>query len=183
MPSDSQSPVVSEHPLDWQRDRKQIARAAGIVTAAVIVAALYFASEVLIPITLAALLTFILAPLVNLLRHIHIPRVPAIIATVLVALGIIIGIGAVIGTQVADLAGQLPNYQSSLETKLAKLRETTISPLSRAVARFESRSEQSSQNPGPGSSSATNSTSGQKPIPVVIQQSGLSPIQVGEKVL
>lgn len=183
MPADNTSPLASEAAPDWRRDRKQVAHAAGFVTAAVIVAALYFASEVLIPITLAALLTFILAPLVNLLRLMRIPRVPAIIATVLLALGIIIGVGAVIGSQIAVLAGQLPSYQNTLESKVANLRDSTLAPLSRAVERFRSRSEQQ-QSPKPAAEGANaNAAASQKPVPVVVQQPALSPLQVGQNVI
>ncbi len=51
--------------------------ASGLLTlwiGVVIVAALYFAREVLVPITLAVLLSFLLAPLVHLLRLIHLGR-------------------------------------------------------------------------------------------------------------
>lgn len=182
MPAEDTTLLTSEPAPDWRRDRHQVAHAAGFVTAAVIVAALYFASEVLIPITLAALLTFILAPLVDLLRGIRIPRVAAIIATVLLALGIIVGVGAIIGTQVADLAGQLPEYQTTLESKVTKLRDSTLAPLSRAVARFRSRSEQQSSRP-PAQNPSANAPASQKPVPVVIQQPTLSPVQVGQNVI
>jgi predicted PurR-regulated permease PerM len=46
----------------------------GIVTAVVAVAGLYFARDVLIPITLAILLSFVLAPIVDLLRKVWVPR-------------------------------------------------------------------------------------------------------------
>src|ERR1700712_1815870 len=39
----------------------------GIVTAVVVIAALYFGADVLIPITLAVMLSFVLSPLVKLL--------------------------------------------------------------------------------------------------------------------
>lgn len=183
MPAENTTPLTSEPAPDWRRDRHQVAHAAGFVTAAVIVAALYFASEVLIPITLAALLTFILAPLVDLLRRIRIPRVAAIIVAVLLALGIIVGVGAVIGTQVADLAGQLPKYQTTLESKVAKLRDSTIAPLSRAVEKFRSRSEQQ-QSPKPAPQGANaNAPASQKPVPVVVQQPALAPLQVGQNVI
>jgi predicted PurR-regulated permease PerM len=175
-------PATRSRAIDWHGERKQITRAAGMVTAAVIVAALYFASEVLIPITLAALLTFILAPLANLLRRVGIPRVPAIIATVLVALGIIIGLAAVIGTQVADLAAQAPRYQTTLEDKVAKLRDNTLAPLSRAVSRFEAHPERT-PSPASETSATPGSESGPKPVPVIVQQPSPSPVQVGQKVL
>ena len=183
MPAESTTPLTSESAPDWHRDRHQVAHAAGFVTAAVIVAALYFASEVLIPITLAALLTFILAPLVDLLRRIRIPRVAAIIVAVLLALGIIVGIGAVIGSQVADLAGQLPSYQNTLESKIAKLRDSTLAPLSRAVERFRSRSEQQSSPKPPAQGPNANAPASQKPVPVVVQQPTLAPLQVGQNVI
>ncbi len=182
MSSEGQNPIRSDGLVDWQSDRKEVARAASFVTAAIIVAALYFASEVLIPITLAALLTFILAPLVDLIRQIRVPRVPAVVVAVLLSIGIIIGIGAVIGTQIADLAGQLPKYQNTLENKVLHLRDSTLAPLSRALARFQSHSE---QPPGPSSQSneQTTSTPAPKPLPVEVQQPPLSPVQVGAKVL
>jgi hypothetical protein len=55
------------------------ASALALQVGVVIVAALYFAREVLIPVTLAILLSFILAPLVALLRRAHLPRVPAVL--------------------------------------------------------------------------------------------------------
>ena len=42
------------------------------------VATLYFGREVLVPVTLALLLAFVLAPLVGLLRHLRIGRVPSV---------------------------------------------------------------------------------------------------------
>ena len=49
-----------------------------VVTGVVIVAALSVAREVLIPITVAVLLSFVLAPLVGLLRRARLGRVPAV---------------------------------------------------------------------------------------------------------
>lgn len=183
MSSEGQIPFRSGGLYGWQSDRKEIARAASFVTAAVIVAALYFASEVLIPITLAALLTFILGPLVDLIRQIRIPRVPAVVVAVLLAVGVIIGIGTVIGTQIADLAGQLPNYQNTLENKVLHLRDSTLAPLSQALARFQSGSEQHAQAPSSQGNQQASPTPAQKPVPVEVQQPPLSPIQVGAKVL
>ncbi len=180
MASDPQPQGAGDNLVEWQRDRKQITRAAGMITAAIVVGALYVASEVLIPITLAALLTFILAPLASLLRRVGIPRIPAIAATVLLALGIIVGLGTVIGTQFSDLFAQLPQYQSTLESKLTKLRNTTLAPLSGALTRLESHGEQQPRS-APENSAAPSSTD--KPLSVVVQQPPPSPVQIGAKVL
>ena len=84
------------------------AKALALQVGVVVVAALYFAREVLIPVTLAILLAFILAPAVALLRRIGLSRMPAVLLAVVVALGLILGLGGVIGTQVAQLATGIP---------------------------------------------------------------------------
>ena len=56
---------------------------------AIVVAALYFARDVLIPLALALLLTFLLAPAVLRLRRWCLGRVPAVITTVIVAFTLI----------------------------------------------------------------------------------------------
>ncbi len=181
MSSETEQDAVSSGGLSEPRDGSRlVSRAAGLLIAGLIIAALYFASEVLIPITLAALLTFILAPLVNLLEQIHVPRVPATVAAVLLAVGVIIGIATVIGSQVADLAGQLPVYETSIENKLSKLRENTIAPLTRAISRFESHSERKSASTEAQKAAEHD---GVKPVPVQVQQAPPTPIEIGQKVI
>ena len=72
-----------------------------------IVAALYFGREVLVPIALAILLSFILAPLVRITQRLRIPQILAVLAVVAVAFAIILGLGAVIVTQV-NQSGRRP---------------------------------------------------------------------------
>jgi predicted PurR-regulated permease PerM len=176
--SEASSPIgINEGSL--QQDRKIVVRAAGTLIACASVAALYFASEVLIPITLAGLLTFILTPFVNLLRALHVPRAPASIAAVLLALGLIVAVGAVIGSQMADLGGQLPAYESSIQTKLTRLRDVTFAPFTRAIERLQTRREQppSSQTP----SSLVQKEEKTPPLPVAVQQPPLTPLEVSQK--
>src|ERR1043165_9144631 len=68
-----------------------------VVLGVVVVAALYLGREVLIPITLAILLSFVLGPVVNLFRRLHLPRVPAVLLAIMLALCIIATVGSVIG--------------------------------------------------------------------------------------
>ena len=58
-----------------------------------IVAALYFGREVPVPIALALLLSFALAPLVRLLQGWHVPRMLAVIVVVLVVFAAIFSPG------------------------------------------------------------------------------------------
>ena len=68
----------------------------GLLTLAVsvvLIAALYLGREVFIPLVLAVLLSFVLAPVVNLLRRLRLGRILSVIVAVLLALGVIGGIG------------------------------------------------------------------------------------------
>ncbi|WP_428391125.1 AI-2E family transporter [Lichenicoccus sp.] len=96
-----------------------------------VVAILYFGKAVLMPVTLALLLAFLLAPLVELLRRLHLGRVPSVLLGVIVALGVVVGIGGVIGTQVADLSADLPKYVGTVEAKVSAVRHYTVGRLSR----------------------------------------------------
>jgi predicted PurR-regulated permease PerM len=94
----------------------------GLAIGVVVIAGLYLGQEVLIPVTLAILLSFVLSPVVALLRRLRIPRAPAVLVSVLFALGVLGGIGTVVGTQVASLADEAPAYARTIEGKIARAR-------------------------------------------------------------
>lgn len=93
-----------------------------VLIVVVAVAALYFGREVLVPIALALLLSFILAPSVNFLQSWHLPRTIAVMVVGIVAFTAIFGLGALMVSQVNQLAGDLPGYQSTLRDKIQSLR-------------------------------------------------------------
>ena len=95
---------------------------ATVLVAAAIVAALYFGREVLLPMALAVLLSFVLAPPVKLLQRLHLPRFAAVTIVVLLAFGVIFELGTLMFAQVSQLAGDLPRYQSNLGEKIQALR-------------------------------------------------------------
>jgi predicted PurR-regulated permease PerM len=88
----------------------------------VIVSALYFGREVLVPIALALLMSFVLAPLVRILQGWRIPRTFAVIVVVLAAFAGIFSLGATMISQVNQLANDLPGYQATLRDKIQSLR-------------------------------------------------------------
>jgi len=160
----------------------------GIVVAVVVVAALYFASEVLIPITLAVLLSFVLSPLMELLRRIWIPRVPAALLSVVFAIGIIIALGGMIGTQIAGLAGQVPQYQYTIEKKINSLQrligDELASRISFITSRLQSIGGLTPTKSNQAAQEATQSKPEEKPVPVVITESqASSAIGFGERIL
>lgn len=82
-----------------------------------IIAALYLAREILVPLTLAALLTFLLAPLVKRLER-FIGRIGAILLVVALIFAATGAAGWVLTRQLVDLASKLPDYQENIQTKL-----------------------------------------------------------------
>jgi predicted PurR-regulated permease PerM len=89
-----------------------------LAVGAIVVATLYIAQDVLIPITLAVLLSFVLSPLVDLLRRIGLWRAPAVALSVLVALGAIGVVGTLLGSQASTLAADLPHYVDAIHRKV-----------------------------------------------------------------
>ena len=109
---------------------------AGMTLFVMIVATLYFGKEVLVPVTLALLLAFILAPLVELLRKAYLGRVPSVLLGVILALGLILAIGGVIGIQIADLGTRLPQYAAAVQTKVDTVKDFTVGRLSALADRI-----------------------------------------------
>jgi len=100
-----------------------------VVVGAVVVGALYVAQDVLIPMTLAVLLSFVLSPLVDLLRRIGLWRAPAVALSVLVALGAIGLIGTLLGSQATTLAADVPHYVEAVQNKLESIQAVATTRL------------------------------------------------------
>ena len=97
------------------------------ILAVIIIMLLYFGREIIIPIALAILLSFVLAPLVGLLQRVRVPRGLAVVSVVIIAFAFIFAMGSLLATQLAQLAGDLPRYQSTISEKIQTFRETTAS--------------------------------------------------------
>ena len=100
---------------------------ASAILVALLIAALYFGRDIFVPIALAILLSFVLAPLVGLLQRARIPRAFAVVSVVLLAFMIIFGLGTLIANQLSQLAGNLPVYQSTMREKIKSVRGVTAS--------------------------------------------------------
>ena len=74
---------------------------------------------------MAILLSFVLAPLVGWLQRIRVPRGMAVVSVVLLAFVLIFALGSLLATQLTQLAGDLPRYQSTISDKIQSFRDTT----------------------------------------------------------
>jgi predicted PurR-regulated permease PerM len=90
------------------------------------VAALYFGRAILIPLSIAILLTFALAPEVSWLRKLRVPGPVGVVAVVLATLASIFLFGAIVATQLGSLVANLPLYQSNIEAKLQTIQSADI---------------------------------------------------------
>jgi predicted PurR-regulated permease PerM len=146
-----------------------------VLIVAVIVAALYFGREILVPIALAVLLSFVLAPLVRLLQNVHVPRSLAVVVVVAVAFAAILSLGAFMVSQVNQLAGDLPSYQNTLREKIRHLRGATASTgtLDRASEVLQDLGKELDKpktEAKPATAINASGSSAEKPIPVEVKQ-------------
>src|SRR5262245_31743875 len=96
-----------------------------ILSLVLVIASLYWARAVLIPIALALLLTFLLQPIVEALHRKGLSRASAA-ALVVVLVSLIIGaVGWVVVTQFSSLAYELPRYKGNLRQKIVDLRSAS----------------------------------------------------------
>ena len=94
------------------------------ILAVIIISMLYFGRDIFVPVALAILLSFVLAPLVGLLQRISVPRGLAVVSVVILAFGLIFAMGSLLATQLTQLAGDLPRYQSTISEKIQSFRDT-----------------------------------------------------------
>lgn len=160
-----------------------------MVVGVVVLAALYVGREVFLPVVLAILLAFVLAPFVDAMRRWGLARVPSVIIAVFVTVGIILSLGGIIGFQLAGLATDLPRYQYTIREKVGSLREGGMGRLPELLKDFGSQIDQAVQEKPPETSSASPPASAApapeepKPMPVEVHQPDPTPAQVARNVL
>jgi predicted PurR-regulated permease PerM len=99
---------------------QSLATISNVLLSAFVISALYFGRELLVPLALAALLTFLLSPLVTRIQR-WVGKVPAVLAVVLLIFAIVGGIGWVVTNQAIDLANELPSYKENIRAKLQSI--------------------------------------------------------------
>ena len=105
----------------WKSHRAIDATAPWII-ASIVTFALYAGRSVLLPIILAILLSFLLAPIVAGFRRLRVPRAPAVLLAILMALGTIGVTSAILVSQAATLTKDAPAYAERITAKAAVVR-------------------------------------------------------------
>lgn len=151
-----------------------------MVTIVGAIAILYLGREVFLPLAVAVLLTFALAPIASYLRRLSLPKIPSVILTVVLAFMAIALFSAVVATQVTSLAQNIPTYQNNILVKIHALRDMganggLLDRLTGAVKRVGAEIEK-------GTSSETAAKAEREPLPVEVV-SRLGPIETLKNVI
>ncbi len=93
-----------------------------LATFVLIIASLYWAQAVLIPVALAILLTFLLSPVAGALEWIALRRLPSVMVVVVLTFSLLGGIGWIVTLQFVSLANELPKYTGNIRQKIADVR-------------------------------------------------------------
>jgi predicted PurR-regulated permease PerM len=156
-----------------------VSRNTTLLNLVLVVAVLYFARDIFIPIALAVLFAFLLAPLVMRLRRLGWGRVPSIITVVTLSFVVMAVVGFLMTAQLTELGHKLPEYQHNIHQKIESIRESSKG----LVGRFSRFTHDFSQELKPASSPSQPAPGDQKPVPVEIREGDISPFQLLPKVL
>jgi predicted PurR-regulated permease PerM len=157
----------------------------GLLIAALVVSALYVGREVLLPLAVAMLLSFVLTPMLLLLRRFKVPRVLGVGIVVTVAFAVIFLLGWLLSQQAAQLVEDFPRYRGTISEKIGSLRSAAerlpilakasdaVKDLRHELAEPKPKSAIDSASPSPAETDTP-----QQPIPVEIQDSTQGPLEL-----
>jgi predicted PurR-regulated permease PerM len=146
-----------------------------VIGVGIVLTALHVARDILVPVAIAILLSFLLAPLVRLLTRWHLPNAAAVLTTVLAAFSVLGMVGWLVSAQFVTLVDNLPKYHDNLRNKISSVLEPRDNVFSRAAEsldllqrEIQDETAEADQKRRPQSAS---------PIAVAIQQPPPGPLQ------
>jgi len=180
MEAEQMRPVIRQ-PFKARTPAELVALLSAVATAilaVIIVAMLYFGREIFVPIALAILLSFVLTPLVAILQRIRVPRGLAVVSVVILAFAFIFAMGSLLATQLTQLAGDLPRYQSTISEKIQYFRDTKAgrgtleraSDMLKDLGKELDKPKEASSARAPSLVVNPNASGPQAPVPVEVRQ-------------
>ena len=150
------------------------------------ITALYLGRSVLMPLAFAALLAFVLDPVVTALRRWHVPHALAVGLVMTLTMTALGGGAVLLGQQVVALSQDLPTYQSTIRKKLRDLRPDAasshiLSDASRVIGMVEGELNAVREEAAGGAAGASGSgNAGSKaraPTKVLVEPAPPSPLR------
>lgn len=163
-------------------------RVSPLLSIVIIIAVLYFAKEVLIPIALAILLSFLLTPLVVRLERWGLPNIPAVLIVVTLSFIVIGTLTWIVTNQIINLANRLPEYRENIKRKVEALKQPSTGSLGKATESIKELSEEISseleksqkskpKDPASHLFSPPHTVTPDQPIPVRVVPPPLNPLE------
>ncbi len=153
------------------------------VVGCIAIVALYVGQAVFIPLALAVILSFVLAPPVRVLRRYGLPNSVSVFFVVILSFAVIFSVGALIAQQVGSLAQEIPRYQVTLKDKIKSLKlaaagsggaiERASETLKDLQKELETNEEKA---PNPTAPLIDRQTSAPKPVPVEVHTPTPTPL-------
>lgn len=145
-----------------------------LASIAVVIGALYLAKGVLVPFTLAVLLSFLLSPVCDWLERRRLGRIPAVLVTTTLGF-IVLGLVAWIATiQITNFAPKIPEYRKNIEAKLSSVNEYAVA----ALSKLTSSATQMGRNLSPSGPASTPQGTDEQPFAVRVLSAPASPWQI-----
>lgn len=145
---------------------------ASLIVMALIVAALVVGSAILIPLAIAVIIAFILAPLVRWLTARHIPQPVAAVGVLTATILLLFALSFAVSTQLLSLTAELGTYKHNLVEKVRTVADMGRSDglIKRAVTAVETLGADIERELGRGIAS--------KPDPLVVAQQRGTPAEI-----
>ncbi|MBR7777271.1 AI-2E family transporter [Undibacterium rugosum] len=164
-------------------EKLELSRFLRLVSAAIMLFFLDFGKEVLIPMTLSVILSFLLAPLVRRLRLIGLPSSVSVLMTVFLFAASICLAGLVLGSQVVKLGTSLPQYESTIRDKLRTLNAITLEKLHSVTGKTDFVTDPFSRELATPNIDNGLTPQGNKPVAVEVHQPPATPGQLIANIL
>ncbi|HQT90218.1 MAG TPA: AI-2E family transporter [Acidiphilium sp.] len=146
------------------------------------VSVLYFARVVLIPITLAVMLSFLVAPIAAFLRRWYCGRVGSVLLAMLVPLAVLLGLSTVIGSQLSTLIREIPAEQTVIMHKVDTIQGATLGNINGFLKRAGHELKHAAA-PKPAKSTRTARPVKPAPTRVEVVPPPISPMHVAEGII
>jgi predicted PurR-regulated permease PerM len=155
-------------------------RGSGVRTAAILVAViaiLYLARGILIPLVFAVIVALVLSPAVAWLQKLGLGRFPSVLLMMVVSIALAGGVGWVIFNELVEVVSDLPSYQQNIHNKIEAIRTPSKGAVGRAAASVKELGKELSSTPAPiapaapihGRRSASNQPGATVPVEIMAQ--------------
>jgi predicted PurR-regulated permease PerM len=119
-----------------------------IIAFVLAIAALYFGRQVLIPLALGLVFSFVLTPFVSQLEKLHLRRVPSVFIVLAFAFALGGALSWGVAAQLVEVMAHVSDYKSNLDAKIQSLHAEKNGNLSKATATVKELNKELGELPG-----------------------------------